>query len=751
MDIYTEGIELSHREMPVDCPDEFIPEIKTRPSLPNLIANHQNKSKKKSKKSLTKLSLSSNESSKSKNSSKNSDFSFSNMNSTHMPLLFNDSEHFHDRPPSYKSQNLYENDLLYLKEKNSTDSKGKVNGAFNSNDEDHVTDDKIKSSNGTIKSNKSNCNQKVNLNENDLKNLLLTCNNDRDLLTQILNSKEFCAKFDVRKSLISKSLKNILLGNETSVVTNEKIYENETILKSFEDGQLVQQSSERIYYSNTVQIEAAVNEKLDSMTKSIENEASSSVKKSNDSKLLLDDLVLNKNADDKIENEGSLTDEGKYLVKKAQYYCVDNLKLVNIEKSDDLPLGATIKNYDGSIMISRIVTGSSAHKSGLLRENDEILEINMIPVRGKTINDVCDMLYDLQGIISFLIIPNMNLEPTIQTPADQNIYKSQKVLHVRTLFNYSPQEDMYIPCRELGLSFTKGDILHITNQDDENWWQAYRDDDKEQEMAGLIPSQSFQEKRLSQMHAVIGDSFMNRKKREKGFCIKSNRRKFLYGLDVKNEDIFTYEEVCLYKPPTDRKRPIVLIGPHNIGRHELRKRLMQANPSLFEVAVPHTTRPQRKDEVDGKDYYFLPRHIFEVDIKQGRFIEHGEYEKNLYGTSRDAIRKVIESSKICILNLYPQAVKNLRNSDLMPYVIYIGPPNLIKLKELKMRMDESFRESDLLDIIDRGREIEELYGHYFDKIIRNCDMDKTYQELFEIINHVQNTENWIPTRWLSSL
>lgn len=87
----------------------------------------------------------------------------------------------------------------------------------------------------------------------------------------------------------------------------------------------------------------------------------------------------------------------------------------------------------------------------------------------------------------------------------------------------------------------------------------------------------------------------------------------------------------------------------------------------------------------------------------------------------------------------------------MPFVIYIGPPNLIKLKELKMSMNESFKESDLLDIIDRGREIEELYGHYFDKIIRNCDMDKTYQELFETINHVQNSENWIPTRWLSSL
>lgn len=94
-----------------------------------------------------------------------------------------------------------------------------------------------------------------------------------------------------------------------------------------------------------------------------------------------------------------LSDEGRFLLKKAQYYCVDNLKLVNIEKLD-APLGATIKNRDGSIVISRIVIGGAAQKSGLLHENDEILEINSIPVRGKTINDICDMLvnWTLMGI-----------------------------------------------------------------------------------------------------------------------------------------------------------------------------------------------------------------------------------------------------------------------------------------------------------------------------------------------------------------
>ena len=52
---------------------------------------------------------------------------------------------------------------------------------------------------------------------------------------------------------------------------------------------------------------------------------------------------------------------------------------------------------------------------------------------------------------------------------------------------------MYIPCRELGISFQKGDILHIINQEDPNWWQAYREGEDDQTLAGLIPSKTFQQ------------------------------------------------------------------------------------------------------------------------------------------------------------------------------------------------------------------------------------------------------------------
>lgn len=61
-------------------------------------------------------------------------------------------------------------------------------------------------------------------------------------------------------------------------------------------------------------------------------------------------------------------------------------------------------------------------------------------------------------------------------------------IHVKAHFDYDPSDDPYVPCRELGLSFQKGDILHVISQEDPNWWQAYRDGDEDnQPLAGLIP------------------------------------------------------------------------------------------------------------------------------------------------------------------------------------------------------------------------------------------------------------------------
>ena len=83
--------------------------------------------------------------------------------------------------------------------------------------------------------------------------------------------------------------------------------------------------------------------------------------------------------------------------------------------------------------------------------------------------------------------------------------------------------------------------------------------------------------------------------------------------------------------------------------------------------VADTSRPRKDSELDGQDYHFVSRPTFESDIDGGRFVEYGEYERNLYGTSLESIRAVVNGGKTCVLNLHPQVLHELemRIQDVM--------------------------------------------------------------------------------------
>ena len=124
-------------------------------------------------------------------------------------------------------------------------------------------------------------------------------------------------------------------------------------------------------------------------------------------------------------------------------------------------------------------------------------------------------------------------------------------MHVRAHFDYDPEDDVYIPCRELGLSFRKGDVLHIIAQDDECWWQAYRDGEEEEAapgggggtvpaLAGLVPSRSFVEMREAAKQSVLEEE-EDRKKQGKCRCRcrhrkkKKGGKKKMYSVDGEGE------------------------------------------------------------------------------------------------------------------------------------------------------------------------------------------------------------------------
>lgn len=75
---------------------------------------------------------------------------------------------------------------------------------------------------------------------------------------------------------------------------------------------------------------------------------------------------------------------------------------------------------------------------------------------------------------------------------------------------------------------------------------------------------------------------------------------------------------------------------------------------IFEIFSLVTSRKPRDDEKDGQAYRFVSRAEMEMDIKAGRYLEHGEYEGNLYGTKIDSILEVVQTGRTCILDVNPQ-------------------------------------------------------------------------------------------------
>ncbi|CAG5135007.1 unnamed protein product, partial [Candidula unifasciata] len=438
-------------------------------------------------------------------------------------------------------------------------------------------------------------------------------------------------------------------------------------------------------------------------------------------------------------------------------YGEDTVKIIHLEKTGE-HLGATVKNEGESVIIGRIVKGGVAEKSGLLHEGDEVLEVNGIDMRGRNINDVSEMLANMTGTITFMIIPG-------HSPSPNNRQKSNKVMHLRALFSYEPEDDPYIPCRELGISFLKGDILHAIALDDPNWWQAFREEEEEEHsLAGLIPSKSFAEQREALKISL--ENKENKRKHRVCACGRKdhkNKKKKKYvngGTSEDYDEILSYEEIVRYYPQPNRKRPIVLIGPSNVGRNELQQRLLDSDADRFGAPVPHTTCPPRSNELQDGTYNHISREEFNMMIQQNQFVEFGYHQKHMYGTSFDAVRDVIAQGKVCLLKMQPETLKVIHASDLMPYVVFVRPPNLEKLGRLQDQLKtpvvngvkkgkESLSvDEQLRGIIDHSREIEEQYGHLFDFILVNSDLDQAYTELLAEINRIEVEPQWVPAAWI---
>ncbi|XP_061704961.1 peripheral plasma membrane protein CASK isoform X3 [Cydia pomonella] len=420
---------------------------------------------------------------------------------------------------------------------------------------------------------------------------------------------------------------------------------------------------------------------------------------------------------------------------EPEFENVTRVRLVQFQKNTDEPMGITLKLADdGRCIVARIMHGGMIHRQATLHVGDEIREINGTPVANQSVAQLQRMLREARGSVTFKIVPSYRSAPP---PCELfRIKPSPVLIFVRAQFDYDPLEDELIPCAQAGIAFTTGDILQIISKDDTHWWQARKD--AAGGSAGLIPSPELQEWRAACAAAErsntdqVNCSIFGRKK-------KQSKDKYLakHNAVFDQLDVVTYEEVV--KLPSFQRKTIVLLGAHGVGRRHIKNTLIARHPDQYAYPIPHTTRPPRADEENGRHYYFVTHEEMMADIGANEYLEYGTHEDAMYGTKIETIRRIHSERRIAILDVEPQALKILRTAEFAPYVVFIAAPPLNNVADYDGSLEVLVRESE---------QLRRTYGHYFDMSIVNNDIDDTLAQLEAALARLRSTPQWVPVSWV---
>ena len=131
---------------------------------------------------------------------------------------------------------------------------------------------------------------------------------------------------------------------------------------------------------------------------------------------------------------------------------------------------------------------------------------------------------------------------------------------------------------------------------------------------------------------------------------------------------------------SERGLLIVLSGPSGVGKGTVRKAIFERDDNEFEYSVSMTTRPMRKGEVDGVDYYFRTKEEFEAMIEAGEMLEYAEYVGNYYGTPLTYVNKTLDEGKDVFLEIEVQGAQQVKEKVPDGVFIFLTPPDLAELK-----------------------------------------------------------------------
>ncbi|KAM8742039.1 disks large homolog 2 isoform 18-T20 [Acanthopagrus schlegelii] len=423
------------------------------------------------------------------------------------------------------------------------------------------------------------------------------------------------------------------------------------------------------------------------------------------------------------------------------------------------------------IFVSFILAGGPADLSGELRRGDQILSVNGIDLRGATHEQAAAALKGAGQVVTIIAqyrpeeygrfeakihdLREQMMNHSMSSGSGSLRTNQKRSLYVRALFDYEKSKDSGLPSQ--GLSFRYGDILHVINASDDEWWQARRvTPHGDSEEMGVIPSKRRVERKerarlkTVKFNAKPGSfdskgSFNDKRKKNFIFTRKFPFYKNKEGEQDGSDSDRSQEDLILSYEPVLRQeihyaRPVIILGPM---KDRINDDLISEFPDKFGSCVPHTTRPKRDYEVDGRDYHFvMSREQMEKDIQEHKFIEAGQYNDNLYGTSVQSVKYVAERGKHCILDVSGNAIKRLQVAQLYPIAIFIKPKSIDSLMDMNKRLTEEQAKKTF----DRAMRLEQEFGEFFTALVQGDTLEDIYNHCKQVIEEHSGPYIWIPSK-----
>ncbi|XP_078121294.1 discs large homolog 1-like protein isoform X18 [Sander vitreus] len=399
------------------------------------------------------------------------------------------------------------------------------------------------------------------------------------------------------------------------------------------------------------------------------------------------------------------------------------------------------------IFISFILAGGPADLCGELRKGDRLVSVNGVDLRNATHEQAAAALKNAGQTVTIIAhyrpeeysrfeakihdLREQMMNSSISSGSGSLRTSQKRSLYVRALFDYDKTRDSGLPSQ--GLNFKFGDILHVVNASDDEWWQARQlTSQGEAEEVGVIPSKRRVEKKE---RARLKTVKFNAKSRDRGDNSDDMLSK---GHSGQEEYVLSYEPVT--QQEVNYTRPVIILGPM---KDRINDDLISEFPDKFGSCVPHTTRPKRDYEVDGRDYHFVvSREQMEKDIQDHKFIEAGQYNNHLYGTSVQSVRQVAEKGKHCILDVSGNAIKRLQLAQLHPIAVFIKPKSVENIMEMNKRLTEEQGRKTF----DRATKLEQEFTEHFTAVVQGDTLEEIYEQVKQIIEEQSGPFIWVQSK-----